>query len=133
MDKVLQEASSTPKIPVRLSGVSIDAANPGVVRARIEADGSSDQRDAEVFVAIALDRVESQVLRGENGGQHLTHVAVVVELKKIGKLAKGKSFDQAIQLKLRPGTDPKNIRLVGFVQEPGPGKLLGAALQKPTS
>jgi len=130
-DKVLQEAAAAPKIPVRISDLSVDAANPVVVRARIEADGGSDKHDAEVFVAIALDRVESQVLRGENGGRHLTHVAVVVELKKIGKLSRGKSFDQAIQLKLKPGIDPKNVRVVAFVQEPGPGRLLGAALQKP--
>jgi hypothetical protein len=132
-DKVLQEAATAPKIPVRITELSIDAANPTVVRNRIEADGSSDKHDADVFVAIALDRVESQVLHGENGGRHLTHVAVVVDLKKIGKLPKGKSFDLSTQLKLRPGTDPKNIRIVAFVQEPGPGRLLGAAMLKPTT
>ena len=82
-------------------------------------------------MAVALDRVESQVLHGENGGRHLTHVAVVQQITKIGKLQKGKSFGETIQLKLKPGTDPKNVRIVAFVQEPGPGRVLGAALQKP--
>jgi hypothetical protein len=36
-------------------------------------------------------------------------------------------------LKLKPGTDPKNLRIVAFVQESGPGKLLGVALRKPAS
>jgi hypothetical protein len=57
----------------------------------------------------------------------------VLELRKIGKLPKGKSFAETVQLKLKPGTDPKNVRIVAFVQEPGPGRLLGVALRKPAS
>lgn len=133
LSKVFQEATAAPKVPVRIDDVSIDAGNPSVLRTRIEADGSSDTHNADVFVAVALDHVESQVLRGENGGRHLTHVAVVLQLTKIGKLPKGKSFDGTVQLKLKPGTDPKNLRIVAFVQEPGPGRLLGATLRKPAS
>jgi hypothetical protein len=75
--------------------------------------------------------VESQVLHGENGGHRLTHVAVVQQLTKIGKLQKGKNFEQNVQLKLKPGTDPKNVRIVALVEETGSGKVLGAALGKP--
>ena len=131
IDKILREAASVPTIPVRIGEASVDAGNPAVVRMHIAADGISDKHNADVYVAVALDRVESQVLHGENGGRHLTHVAVVVNLKKVGKLLKGKSFDEVVQLKLKPGTDPKNVRLVAFVQEAGPGRLLGAALRKP--
>jgi hypothetical protein len=84
-------------------------------------------------VVVALDRVESQVLHGENGGRHLTHVAVVQQLTKIGRLQKGRSFGENVQLKLKRGTDPKNVRIVALVQEPGPGRLLGAALRKPAN
>jgi hypothetical protein len=128
--KLFQGAAAVPKIPVRIGDMNVDA---GVLHARIEAEGSSDKRNADVYVAVALDHVESQVLHGENGGRRLTHVAVVVQLTKIGKLQKGKSFDETIQLKLKPGTDPKNLRIVAFVQEPGPGRLLGAALRRPTT
>lgn len=131
--KVFQEAAAAPTVPVRIGDVSVDAGNPAILVARIEADSASDKRNADVYVAVALNHVESQVLHGENGGRHLTHVAVVQQLTKIGKLQKGKSFDQTVQLKLKPGTDPKNVRIVAFVQEPGPGKVLGAALQKPAS
>jgi hypothetical protein len=133
VNKVFHEAVATPKLPVRIGEVTVEAGNPGVLRTRVEVDGNSDKRSAEVYVALALDRVESQVLHGENGGRRLTHVAVVVQLTRIGKLQKGKSFDEAVQLKLKPGEDPKNLRVVAFVQEPGPGKLLGAALRKPAS
>jgi len=56
---------------------------------------------------------------------------VVQRITKVGKLSKGKGFDETVQLKLKAGTDPKNIRIVAFVQEPGPGRLLGVALRKP--
>jgi hypothetical protein len=131
--KLFQEAAATPKVPVRIGDVSVDAGNPSVLRTRIEADGNSGKHNADVYVAVALDHVESQVLHGENGGRRLTHVAVVLQLTKIGKLAKGTSFGEAVQLKLKPGTDPKNVRIVAFVQESGPGRLLGAALRKPAS
>jgi len=131
--KIFHEATAAPKIPVRIGEVSVDAGNPSVLRTRVEVDGNSDQHNADIYVAVALDRVESQVLHGENGGRHLTHVAVVLELTKIGSLKKGKSFGETVQLKLKPGTDPKNVRIVAFVQEPGPGRLLGAALRKPAS
>jgi hypothetical protein len=131
--KVFQEATAAPKIPVRIGEVNIDASNPAILRTRIEAEGNSDKRNADIYVAVALDRVESQVLHGENSGRHLTHVAVVTQLTKVGKLAKGKSFDEIVQLKLKPGADPRNVRIVAFVQEPGPGRLLGVALRKPAS
>jgi hypothetical protein len=131
--KVLQGNAAQPKDPVRIDQVSVNADSSGVLEARIEADGSSDKRNADVYVAIALSRVESQVLRGENGGRHLTHVAVVQQLTKIGKLQKGKSFDETVRLKLKSDMDPRNVRVVAFVQEPGPGKLLGAALWKPAA
>jgi hypothetical protein len=133
VEKALQSAQTAAKVPVRIDQVSADAGDPSVLSVRIEADGNSDKHNADVYVAVALDHVESQVLHGENGGRHLTHVAVVLQLTKIGKLPKGKSFDQTVRLKLKPGTDPKNVRIVAFVQEPGPGRLLGAALRKPAS
>jgi hypothetical protein len=133
VNKVFHDATVAPKLPVRIGEVSVEAGNPGVVRTHVEADGNANTPSADVYVAVALDRVESQVLHGENGGRHLTHVAVVLQITKIGKLQRGKSFGETVQLKLKPGTDPKNVRIVAFVQEPGPGKLLGAALWKRAS
>ena len=131
IENVLEKAIATPTIPVRISELSVDAANSSVLRVRIETDTNSQSHNADVYVAIALNRFESQVLRGENGGKRLTSVAVVQQLTKIGKLPKGKSFNGEIQLKLKPATDPRNIRLIAFVQEPGPGRVLGAASRKP--
>jgi hypothetical protein len=130
MDEIFSKAAAAPKIPVRIGDLTIDPGNPAELRARIETGDNPDDHDADVYVALALDHVESQVLRGENGGKHLVHVAVVQELTRIGRLPKGKSFARDVKLKLKPGTDPKNLRLVAFVQTTGPGKVLGSALRK---
>jgi hypothetical protein len=128
---VLRDAAAAPAVPIRIGAVSVDAGNPNVIRARIEADASPDKHNADIFVALVLDHVESQVLHGENGGRHLTHVAVVQQLNKIGRIQRGKSFGGDVQLKLKPGTDPKNLRLIAFIQESGPGRIVGAVLRKP--
>lgn len=130
MSQLLEKAAATPMIAIRIESVTVEGSNPGVVRGRIEADGASEKHKGEVYVALALNHAESQVLRGENSGRHLTHVAVVESLKKIGSLEAGKSFSQDFQIKLKSGTEPDNLRVIAFVQESGPGKVLGAALQK---
>jgi hypothetical protein len=131
--QTFEQAAKATTLPVTITSVAIDPGNPAILRARVEVDGSSAERSADVYEAVALDHAESQVLRGENGGKRLTHAAVVQQLTKIGKIDKGKTFSRAIELKLKPGTDPKNTRLIIFVQEAGPGKVLGAALQDPIS
>jgi len=131
VEEVLQKAKTAPKVPIRIGEITVDNGNPSVLRVHIETGENFANHNADVYVAVALDRVESEVLRGENGGRHLVHVSVVQELRRLGKLPKGRTFAQDVELKLKPGTDPKNLKLMAFVQESGPGKVLGAALRKP--
>lgn len=130
LEDALNKAKGRAKIPVRISNVTVDPSDPATLRAHIETDTNSGKHNADVYLAVALNHVESQVLRGENGGKHLIHVAVVQQLNKVGKLPKGKSFAQDVQVKLKLDEDLKSIRLVAFAQEPGQGKLLGASMQK---
>jgi hypothetical protein len=129
----LEKASAQAKVPVRIGDISVDNGHPAVLRAHVETGENADKHNADVYVVLALDHVESQVLRGENGGKHLVHVAVVRQLAKVGKLPKGKSFAQDVQLKLTDGINPKNIRLIAFVQDSGPGKVLGSAMRNPAN
>jgi len=131
LEDALNKAKENAKIPVRMSNISPDPSNPAMLRVHIETDTNPDKHNADVYLAVALNHVESQVLRGENGGKHLIHVAVLQELNKVGKLPKGRSFVQDVQVKLKPNADLKDIRLVAFAQESGQGKLLGAVMQKP--
>lgn len=128
----IEKARSTGKVPVRISAVSVDHA--GQLSAHVEADASSTAKhEVEIYFVVALNRAESQVLRGENGGRRLSHVAVVQSLTKIGSLESGKNFAKDIEVKLDPKADPTNLRVIAFVQELGeghaPGQVLGSALQ----
>ncbi len=82
----------------------------------------------EVFVAVALDHAQSQVLRGENGGRHLEHAAVAKYLAKIGDTRKGEIFTKDVTLAV--DGPPQSYRVVAFVQQSGRGKILGAAMSR---
>jgi hypothetical protein len=130
ISKVLLQAANAATVPVSIGAIQVEGDSPALVRAHIVADGTAEKRNADVFAVLALDHAESQVLHGENGGHHLSHVAVAQEIVKIGKLERGKTFTGDFQAKLKHGQDPKNLRLVVFVQESGPGQVLGAALRE---
>jgi hypothetical protein len=128
--QLLQKAGSAPKVPMRLASVTVEPGSPLIIQGRVESDANSGKHKADVYVAIALDHAESQVLRGENNGRHLSHVAVVTEFAKVGKLEPGKSFGQDFRVKLKlPGPSPTSLRVVAFAQESGPGKVLGVVLK----
>jgi hypothetical protein len=130
VSEALQKAGTSPKVPIRITSAIMDA-NPTAVRGHIEADGGSMKHNADIYAVIALDHAESQVSSGENKGRHLAHVAVVLEIAKVGKLEKGKTLSRDFQVKYKlPQTDSTPIRVVAVIQEPGSGKVLGAALQK---
>jgi len=131
LEDALNKAKGDTKVPLTIAGVALDLSDPTILRAHIESAAHSEKHNADIYVALALNQVESKVLRGENGGKHLIHVAVVQQLNRVGKLPKGKSFAQDVQVKLKPGEDVKNVRLVAFAQESGQGKLLGVSMQKP--
>jgi len=124
---------ATPKLSLRIDSVNLGAGRAQDISGHIDVEGTTDKHNADVYVAVALSRAESQVLSGENSGKHLSHVAVVQEIKKLGKLGKNGRFSQDFQVKLNPGTDANNVRIIAFVQEPGPGRVLGAALWKPAN
>jgi len=128
--KAFTKAVSAQKIAVHLSAISVEAAN--LLRAHLEAaplPSSQGKSGAEIYVAVALNHAESHVARGENSGRTLTHTAVVESMTRVGVARPGQGFSQDIQLKLKAGLDPDNLRLVAFIQEPHQGRILGATAQ----
>lgn len=130
LNKILVKAAKAAQLPVSIRDVSLEGSSSPVLHAHIDADGSASKHSADVVAVIALDHAESQVLHGENGGKHLSHASVALDLIRVGKLEKGKSFSQDFHAKIKPGVDAKNLRLIVFVQESGPGAVLGAALRE---
>ncbi len=126
LEQAFEKELKVPKIAMNISGAQIEAQS---LKAHVEASGA-EKHGGEIWIAVALDHAASQVSAGENSGKRLEHVAVVQELKKVGKLDKGKTFAQDVTVKLKGNPDPKNLRVVAFVQEPGEGKVLGAASTK---
>jgi hypothetical protein len=119
-----------PKVAVRISGISLDASKN--LQAHIDTDAlppTLKVQKADIYLVMALNHAESQVLRGENSGRRLTHVGVVQSLTKIGSLEAGKNFSQDVHVKLDAKTDLSNLRVIAFVQQPGQREVLGAAQQ----
>lgn len=120
--KALETARSAPKVSVQIASPIIQN---GRLLARIETGPVPS--NTEVWLALAMEHAESQVRAGENGGHHLEHVAIVRNLTELGKAEKGKSFAKDIDLSAKSLTQPG--RLIVFLQEPGQGKILGAAVE----
>ncbi len=125
----LQAAAAVAKVPVMIESLNVGEGAAPAVSGVVSVTRLAGSRPCELFVAVALDHADTQVLRGENRGQHLTHVAVLRELERVGTVAPGSDFHQSFSLPLHPGLDGKPLRVIAFLQEPGPGAVHGAAEQ----
>jgi hypothetical protein len=130
IEPTLRAAAASPKIPVNVASIKVESGTPAHLNGEIEVDGNAEQRGADVYVALALDRVETKVLRGENRGKTLAHVAVVEFLAKVGRLKPGQKFNQSFRVPLERELASNDARLIVFVQEAGYGKVVGATLQR---
>jgi hypothetical protein len=114
---------AVPKISVQISVLHVEE---GKIIAHLETGALPS--NAEVFVAVALDHAQSQVLRGENGGRQLEHVAIVERLDSVGKVKKGEPFSKDAAIKI--DHPEKDYRVIAFVQQADEGKVLGAAVAR---
>lgn len=116
--KSIRQAQAQPKAGVRIRP---DASPEYVV---IEVDALPGKQGAGVYVTQTMDAATSDVLRGENRGRTLHHVSIAEGLHQVGT-AGPKAFQTRVSL------DPRHAagrRVVAFVQEPGNGRILGAAI-----
>lgn len=115
-ESAIRSAARSPKAVIRISeedgSAFIDVAPlpPGTAR------------KAGVFAAYAMDSGTQDVVRGENKGRRLHHVAIAKELKQIG------TVDDRTEFKIQLPAD-SGARLIVFVQEFGNGPVLGAAMR----
>jgi hypothetical protein len=81
---------------------------------------------ADVTVAIAEDRLVTEVRRGENGGRTLRHSAVVRSMMTVGELRLGDpTFTKSVSSPLARDWKPENLQVVAFVQERESRRIIG--------
>lgn len=126
--KAVEQAALRAKVPVKISDVRREG---NLMKAHLETGViPSDLHQADVIVAVALDHAESQVSAGENAGHRLTHVSVVRTLLKAGSVEAAQAFSKDVEVPLDTDVLSVNLRVIAFLQEPGPGRIRGAALEK---
>ena len=120
-EAAISAAAKLEKVAVRLS------ANMKAVRIEIGAlPSSAGGEKADVYYALAQDGGTSNVLRGENQGRRLYHVAIVRRIQRVGKVSARASL--AKDVPLGGNGDLQNARIIVFVQEPENGRVWGSAM-----
>jgi hypothetical protein len=125
----IQEAMREPKIPIAMSNVTRDG-NQVTVHIEVPAADSALKRGRSVlYVALADNRAESQVARGENAGRSLAHVGVARILKQVGTIDLGAATARDVILAIRPGAGANGSRLVAFIQDSKTWRVLAVTAQ----
>jgi hypothetical protein len=118
---VIRQASQDPKVAIRIrAGTSGDRA----VTLEVDPLPEGTAHKANIYVTFAADSGSSDVLRGENQGHTLHYVSIVRDIQKVGSIGGRDPFTK--QISGRPSGAPS--RLIAFVQEPGNGRIWGAAM-----
>ena len=126
----IQKATRDSKIPISISNASRNGSH---VTAHIEVPGidqSFKGGRGTLFVAVADNRAESQVARGENAGRSLAHVGVTRVLKQVGTIDLGAATATDVTLAIQPGAGVNGARLVVFIQDVPTGRVVAVAAQK---
>jgi len=113
-ESAIRSALSRPKASVRIGE------SEGSAAIEVEPLPAGTAHRAGVFAAYAADTGTQDVVRGENKGRRLHHVAIVNVLRQIGTVDDRTPFKTKLPLE-------SGSRLIVFVQESGNGPVWGAA------
>ncbi len=131
--RAIAQAAPTPKAVVELKwALPSTASNAAAVplQIRLEQLGGGTRDDvADIYLAITENNLHSDVTRGENAGRKLDHMAVVRELKLIGRANPQAvpAFTAQPIVTVAPGWKRESLRAVVFVQERRSCRVLAAA------
>jgi hypothetical protein len=122
-ESAIRQAAGEPKVGIRIHAA---AAADAAVTVEVDPLPEGKTRKANVYVAYAADAGTSDVLRGENCGRTLHHVAIAGQIQQVGTVNTRTVFKA--QVPIRASDRPAGSRLIAFVQEAGVGRIWGAAL-----
>jgi hypothetical protein len=117
IQKAVAHAAQSPKTPVKI----VDAKREGGEASVALAIAPLEKGHADVWVAIADERDESSVKRGENAGRTLAHVAVVRTLSKAGTVSKTEGMEKKLRLPVAAAP----ARVIVFLTD-GSDRVIGA-------
>jgi len=88
---------------------------------------SAEALKAQVLLAVTEDGLNTQVQKGENGGQTLHHAAVVRQLRMVGEVKDG-GFEKTVELARQSEWKTPNLKVAVLVQDSGDKKIVGAGV-----
>jgi hypothetical protein len=87
---------------------------------------------AGILVAVTEDNLSSAVRRGENGGRHLQHTAVVRHLQNVAVLkAQEREWSGTVSIAVAPEWKPADLKVIAFLQQQLSRHILGAGWTRP--
>ena len=117
---VIGQSAHDPKI-----AIAITADRSGTVHVTAPAL-EPGARKADLFVVLASDRMRSDVKRGENAGESLSHVSVAYSFAKVASWNMSGALDRDFHVDIKPGP----TRVIVFLQDPHTARVLGIAHMK---
>jgi hypothetical protein len=128
----IEKAAGDLQTTVRITALSGD--EKGSRRFHVSVDklpGDNERDAAEIWLAVTEDGLHSSVVRGENAGRVLQHIATLRSLRKIG-IADAQhdgsfSFSADALVKFDRGWNAENLHVAVFVQKRKSREILGAA------
>jgi hypothetical protein len=120
----IRQAVKSDKLQVQILPVFKNSRGAATVHIQIDAPAKG-HGETRVMLALAENAVVSHVLRGENSGRKLDHVAVVRSLTDVGRLDLEKGFSADIPLT----GEWSGKRLIAFLQDGQFGRIQGASMR----
>ncbi len=126
--RAIARAAQLPKAAVTIAAVLPDDAHAARVTVQVVVPPTLARSDiADVVVAVAEDRLVTDVQRGENRGRTLKHSAVARTLTVVGTLGlQDDTWAATASIPLAPTWEVSNLRVIGFVQERRSRHIIGA-------
>lgn len=126
----IAQAARTPKANLQIQQRAGAASDPRTVPLSVNlkpASGWNAKHGADVLLAITEDNLSSNVTAGENAGAHMVHLAVVRELRVLGRVDSSGAFSAAPDLTLTSNWQRENLHVVAFMQDRSTKRILGAS------
>ncbi len=129
--EAVESARKEPKATILLStaGVSDEPAGQIPIRVRVEPSRAHAGKPVEILVALAEDRVVSDVRRGENAGRRLKHTGVVRWTTSLGEwdLFASEGVTRTVQIPLGDDWKRRHLNVVAWLQGHSCGGAVGVA------